>query len=71
MFDKDFLTYAIKNRGYTIEGFIPKLNMSKSLFYTKLREPSKFTYPELCKIQELLKLNGHEMLSIFFKNIVA
>ena len=71
MFDKDYLSYVIRNRKYLIEDFIVELGMSKQTFYKKVKEPKRFTYQEMMKIVEILNLNESEILSIFFKNNVA
>lgn len=66
MMDVDFLQYVIKNRGYTVDGFISKLSMSKTTFYKKMNNPKQFTYADIIEMNDVLKFSASESHSIFF-----
>ena len=66
-FDNEFLKYVIRNRGFTIDGFIAHLSITKQTFYKKAKNPSKFTYNEIMEINNTLHLTNEEIISIFFK----
>lgn len=66
-FDSNYLHYIIKDRGFTVDGFIAHLTLSKSAFYRKVKTPSKFSYADICEITKVLNLNATELNNIFFK----
>ena len=67
-FNFNYLHYIIKDRGFTVDGFVAHLPMNKSTFYRKANKPSRFTYNDICEIVRILNLNDNEVRTIFFDN---
>lgn len=67
-FNLNYLHYIIKDRGFTVDGFIAHLPMNKATFYRKVNKPSRFTYSDICEIIKVLNLNDVELKTIFFNN---
>ena len=68
--DKNKLLYFIKDRGYKVEDFLIKLDMSKGKFYRRCNNKS-FSIQEIWEIAKLLNLTVEEINSIFFVDFVS
>lgn len=58
------LEYEIKRHGYTVDGFLKEMKMSKSAYYRKRSGKTEFTQSEIQRIVE--KLGLESPMGIFF-----
>lgn len=76
MMNVDKLKDEIKDRGYSVIGFLHVLekngvNMSKNSYYRKLKGETEYTRSEILGIKEVLGLSNDEVEAIFFNDKVS
>ncbi len=72
MLNRELLKEKIRASHIGMEDLAKAANMDRSTLYRRLTsEKGEFTIAEATAIAEALKLSKHDVMSIFFNNVVA
>ena len=66
MTDTELLSQKIKDSGYKVVFLADKVGLTPQGFYKKLQDGSDWTFTQVMRLQELLRLTKDEIDDIFF-----
>lgn len=66
MTDTELLRQKIKDSGYKVVFLADKVGLTPQGFYKKLQDESDWTFTQVMRLQELLRLTKDEIDDIFF-----